>query len=236
MAISINTVDHEGKTLSMRLDRLPDVCPICRQHGGRPTVMGSFIVSSQFRPLQVVFLCPVDMCRSLFIASYRITTSPPKDSLAQLLETAPFHFTREKQFPEALTEISPHFCKIYNQALQAEENKLDEVCGPGYRKALEYLVKDYLRYYKFKGDDEKANQVSRCSLGQCIANYISEARIQACAKRAAWLGNDETHYYRKWSDKDLSDLKTLISMTVDWIHLTIQSDRYESDMQEEKRG
>jgi hypothetical protein len=39
------------------------------------------------------------------------------------------------------------------------------------------------------------------------------------AKRAAWLGNDETHYIRKWEDKDLDDLKKLIKLTVLWIEM-----------------
>lgn len=28
-------------------------------------------------------------------------------------------------------------------------------------------------------------------------------------ERAAWLGNDETHYVRKWPEKDVKDLKSL---------------------------
>jgi hypothetical protein len=39
------------------------------------------------------------------------------------------------------------------------------------------------------------------------------------ASRAAWLGNDETHYLRTWEDKDLTDLKKLIELTVQWIEI-----------------
>lgn len=39
-----------------------------------------------------------------------------------------------------------------------------------------------------------------------------------------WLGNDETHYVRRWEEKDLSDLKRLISMTVSWIDLVMDSE------------
>ena len=37
------------------------------------------------------------------------------------------------------------------------------------------------------------------------------------------MGNDETHYVRKWEDKDLEDLKKFIQLTEHWIeseHLT----------------
>ena len=42
---------------------------------------------------------------------------------------------------------------------------------------------------------------------QVISRYIDDSNIKNVAKRAVWLGNDETHYIRKWEDKDLSFLK-----------------------------
>lgn len=47
-----------------------------------------------------------------------------------------------------------------------------------------------------------------------------------------WLGNDETHYVRRWEEKDLSDLKRLISMTVSWIDLVMDSEAYQESMPE----
>ena len=52
------------------------------------------------------------------------------------------------------------------------------------------------------------------------------------AKRATWLGNDETHYFRKWEDKDLSDLKKLIEMTVHFISMDFSYDKYIGEMEE----
>lgn len=34
---------------------------------------------------------------------------------------------------------------------------------------------------------------------------------------AAWLSDGESHYYRKWGDKDLNDLKVIIDLTINWI-------------------
>ena len=39
------------------------------------------------------------------------------------------------------------------------------------------------------------------------------------ATRASWLGNDETHYQRKWEDQDLEDLKKVLQLTVHWISM-----------------
>ena len=57
-------------------------------------------------------------------------------------------------------------------------------------------------------------------------------RIKDCAKRAAWLGNDETHYIRKWETQDLEDLKDLIELTVNWIRDEYLTKRIKEEMPE----
>jgi hypothetical protein len=42
--------------------------------------------------------------------------------------------------------------------------------------------------------------------------FVRDTSVELCASRATWLGNDETHYIKKWPDKDLSDLKKLIDI------------------------
>jgi hypothetical protein len=56
-------------------------------------------------------------------------------------------------------------------------------------------------------------------LGKCISTYITNDMIQLTASRAVWLGNDETHFVRRWIEKDLKDLKLLIGLTVRWIEM-----------------
>jgi len=47
-------------------------------------------------------------------------------------------------------------------------------------------------------------------LNTVITKYLSGDKLPVVSKRAAWLGNDETHYERRWVGKDLQDLKKLI--------------------------
>ena len=47
----------------------------------------------------------------------------------------------EQNFSEAITSLSPDFVSIYTQAALAESLGLDQICGIGYRKAIEFLVK-----------------------------------------------------------------------------------------------
>ena len=129
-------------------------------------------------------------------------------------------------FAETIAKLSPDFVRIFNQASAAEDAELLEVCGPGYRKALEFLIKDYIITALGKARED----VQRSPLGRCIDEFIDDTRIKAAAARAAWLGNDETHYYRKWEDRDLGDLKNLIQMTVDWIDIGIRTQEIVSEM------
>lgn len=55
------------------------------------------------------------------------------------------------------------------------------------------------------------------------------------AKRAAWLGNDESHYVRKWEECDLKHLKELISVVMNFIQSDILHDRYLAEMNEPRK-
>src|SRR5262249_48084127 len=138
----------------------------------------------------------------------------------ELRSLSPYWYEK-KTFPDCIQKTSPQFCAIYNDAAAAELFELTNVVGPGYRKALEFLVKDFL-ISAYPADAEK---IKRAWLGDLIRDKIQDVNIKGCAERAAWLGNDETHYLRKWEDKDISDLKTLITLAVNWIenHLLTQS-------------
>ena len=101
----------------------------------------------------------------------------------------------EKAFDKEIAEVSPQFVKIYNQASAAESAELDQLCGPGYRKALEFLVKDYVK--SLPENVGKEEIIEKTQIGPCISNFVKDQGVRSCARRATWLGNDETHYVRK---------------------------------------
>jgi hypothetical protein len=127
-----------------------------------------------------------------------------------------------------IQKISPDFVSVYREAEEAELRNLKLVCGPGYRKALEFLIKDYI----IKSNPEKAEEIKRLNLGKCISDFVKNDKINSVASRAVWLGNDETHYLRKWEGKDLQDLKNLISLTVHWIDMEELTEATIKDMPE----
>jgi hypothetical protein len=156
--------------------------------------------------------------------------NPPGDLESEALRNARlFQFPKpsvQGSFAEGIAEISPSFVEIHSQAQEAEGLGLTTLVGIGYRKAIEFLIKDYLR--RTLPDEEEA--ILRATLSQCINNYVSDPKVKMCAERATWLGNDETHYVRTWLDRDLQDLKVLIKLTQYWISSDILTSDYGLNM------
>jgi len=217
-----------GQKFNVEVDCTPDKCPICNHH-----VDPTFLISSAAHPatrrrLEFVFRCTRATCQSLFIAYYIGTNNG-----AQL--NNPERYRLERTAPavaapavvgQEVSAISPTFVTVYNQALSAEAAGLDQLTGIGLRKALEFLVKDFA----ISLSPDKREAIERTQLGQCIAAYLDDPNLKQCAARAVWLGNDETHYVRKWEGKDISDLKILVRLTLNWAENVILTKRYVSEM------
>ena len=126
--------------------------------------------------------------------------------------------------------------EIYNEAKAAEEMKLLQIAGAGYRKAFEFLVKDFC-INEQPDDAKRTAAITSSSLMAVIQTHVRNADIQAAAsaERAAWLGNDETHYSRKWKGKDRDDLKALIAITAHSFTTALKLRGYLQQMPEGKK-
>jgi len=166
----------------------------------------------------------VKECGRLFLAIYKRNDGsvPGAFLLAHMVIKNP------ARFDECIKKISPKFCDIWNESFLAEQHGLKNICGAGYRKALEFLIKDYL----ISRSPQEETEIKNKKLDKC-ADELDEA-LKKRVKRAIWLGNDETHYMRKWEDKDLKDLTKLIESTLDWIKGVHLTSHYENEMPDKK--
>jgi hypothetical protein len=218
--------DHE---VNIVLTEIPDTCPLCHRAIHPKNVCNHFLLSSKL--VQAIFRCTSQKCEELFIATYD-TTSQTAGSVfyCNLKYVSPIK-PKKIEFPPTVSEVSPLFVDIYNQAMAAEANGLTEIVGIGFRKSIEFLVKDFAT----KQNPSKETEIKSSFLGKCIEDFIEDANVKQCAKRATWLANDETHYVRKWEDKDITDLKLLIHLTVNWIDNVLLTKKYTNDMSEGKK-
>jgi hypothetical protein len=134
------------------------------------------------------------------------------------------------EIPEHVRSLSLRFNEVYSQALAADSFRLQELTGVGLRKALEILVKDYA----ISRQPEERVRIETQPLGQCIQEFFDHEYLRECARRATWLGNDETHYRRVWSNYDIEDMKHLIELTLNWLNYVLMSEKYISSMSREK--
>lgn len=96
-----------------------------------------------------------------------------------------------------------------------------------YRKAFEFLIKDYL----ISNSDNNSNTIKlikeHSSISYLINEYIKDNDdLKEMAKRCSWLWNDQTHYVIKHKDHDLDDLKNILWIVVYYITMKIKTNRY----------
>lgn len=175
-----------------------------------------------------VFKC--GHCKNSFMVQYSGYEQASIGSYPKYLTEdycGPVHYNKRK-FEDVIEDLSPLFTKTYNQAHAAEVHELDQIAGAGYRRAVEFLIKDFLIYQS--PDDEE--EIKAEFLGNCIKKRVDNSQLKEIAKRAAWLGNDHSHYEQRFDDKDINDLKLLIELSMHWVSLILLTKKAIQDLPE----
>lgn len=222
--ITLNTKNKQQAQVTIKIDKEPNQCPFCHR-----TII-ALRLDSYLCPdfVEINYRCPYLPCQKGFIAYYKIieTASIVKGpSEYEFIKTSVGNFV-SREFDIRIVEISLMFPVIYNQALEAEILGMDQISGMGFRKSLEFLIKDYL----CKKLPDKESEIKASLLGMCINNFVDNNNIKEISRRAVWLGNDETHYTRKWEDRDINDMKKLIDITNHWIEMEQRTEEYIREM------
>lgn len=216
--------DIAGSTSKTGYRGIPDTSPRCYASIYPRAVSGVRRLTEKNDQLQITFQCVKQECQEIFIGIYLLSMQN-REHVYRLAYVLPWT-AKAEVFSDQITKISPAFCEIYNQSLTAEIMSLSEIVGIGLRKSLEFLIKDFTSYQ----NPNKEDDIKKSFLGNVIKNYVNDPNVKRCAELAVWLGNDEAHYLRKWENKDISDLKTLIRLTVNWIDNVLLTEKYVKDM------
>lgn len=203
----------ENSNFGVNLSEFPNECPVCHV-----TIDPDFPFNPPFVTafdwVEAFFRCTNMKCRRQFTAFYRrqggnSAGGHPNYTLEKCVPFTPIR----PAFDTAVQELSPSFIEIYSQSSAAEGNGLGDIAGPGFRKALEFLIKDYA----IRLNPQQAEAIKQRQLASVIKDFLPGDKLAVVSVRAAWLGNDQTHYERRWVGKDLQDLKKLINATVHFI-------------------
>lgn len=196
---------------------IPNKCPCCSTaYASLPSYSGFYQKHDSAIDVYAVFFCPV--CEKAFFTAYKYFESYGEHS-SYTAAQYPISL-KTRSFSDVLSALSPKFVEIYHQAEIAENSGLEELCGIGYRKALEFLIKDYA----VSNHPESQEEIEKSSLGQCIDRFIEDAKIKTLAKAATWLGNDETHYVKKHENYNVQDMKRFLSAAIAYVEYELTYD------------
>lgn len=187
-------------------------CPLCHVSIVPTAIFGCYTPQNDphHGPIvHILFLCP--HCQKVFLAKYT-SVDDGRYLCAYFQPTLSPKNSQNFTFPSSIQDMSPMFVATFNQSVAAESQDLTEIAGCGYRKSVEYLVKDYL-CRKFPDQSET---IQSEFLGKAIQR-IDDPRVKTLAERATWIGNDETHYIKKHEALDIGDMKRFISAMLSYI-------------------
>lgn len=198
----------QGK--EFRFSEIPEICPHCHKEVGFDLcglTQGSSINS--IRICLAVFQCPA--CKELTVGRYlqnfdRFDKFPYIHSI--YYPEAQF---KDIFFDQCINNISKDFQNLYNQAAKAEHYGCIDIAGAGYRKATEFLIRDFAKHMH---PDKKEAIDKTEAVRNVVKNFLQDfPRLKEASDSALVLGNDETHYSKIYTDYDLSDLKDFINIT-----------------------
>ncbi len=217
-------LQESDSTETCYLQGEPNVCPFCKSK-----IVAIF--RNAYRNNSDVAICNYQCtnksCQSPFFAYYHRSGYLSNGNTKNYIYDHSMKGTlQNRTFSDIINNTSLKFTEIYNQANEAESLNLDELAGMGYRKSIEFLIKDYC----ISKQPDKEEEIKAKLLGKCIDDHVNNGNIKEIVKRAVWIGNDETHYVRRWETKDINDLKKLIDISIHWIEMEKLSDEYLIEM------
>lgn len=180
----------------------PMSCPYCGVHTDtEETTAQIFALTSTQKA--IVLACRCTRCKKRFLSVYieegnRLTLN----TIIPIAENDEVH--------EGLKTVSPEFERIHQQAYRAELRGDIDLAAVGYRTALEVLVKDFA----IRELGEKEEEVTSKKLAQAIEDYSGSVELLATSDVVRMLGNDYTHYLKKYENIGFETLKHYYNVTM----------------------
>lgn len=188
--------------------RKPAICPYCKIGTDAPY---TYKQAHSFNNHFLFFaICTCTACSKYFSFIYE---HYPEKELSYPVVYPPMSFTPYEN--KTLSEISPRFIDMYNQSLESEYNGHIELAAIGFRSSLEFLVKDFA----IKELNKPFDEVSNKKLFDAISLYLKQEDLIKTADVVRILGNDYTHYKRKYPEHDFLLLKGYMDIFLRQIEL-----------------
>lgn len=185
---------------------IPIVCPNCN-YSVQPIIIDCRLINFSNDKKLLVISYKGNCCSNPFYATYEYSNYK-----ASLLDVYPH--LKPAILPKNIKELSPRFVNLYEQSYTAEQNNHLELAGSGYRNSIEVLIKDFA----IKKLSAPKDDVCKMKLYDAIGTYLKEVNIDTSAADVIRvLGNDYTHYQRKYDDIDFVVVKKYLEIFIQQI-------------------
>lgn len=171
----------------------PAICPHCGIHCDAHGIDKVNFDKKDFQFVFLIFQCTA--CNKMFTATYQV-----KEKRSEICGITPNVISSYSD--ELIFSISPRFISLYNQALRARDNNDFDLAAIGYRSAIEVLIKDYA----INELNKDKTEVTKKKLNDAISEYLPDSGFMNSADVIRYLGNDYTHYDRKYPNLDFNVL------------------------------
>ena len=179
---------------------LPSICPRCGRDLSAIPLSSNHVGNFNYEETYAVVIQCLLCKKSIYLDVKRSSASP---MIGIILNSYPGNQIFD--LPSGIEVLYPDFAKMYCEAASAEARNFSGICGMGFRKALEILVKQYA----VKAFPADADTIYKEFLSQTISR-IQNAKIQTLARAATWLGNDQTHLQTIHPEYSVADIKAFI--------------------------
>lgn len=202
--------NNEKKYLSANIE-IPRICCHCKNTGEQFPLQVILTPSNENADGCAFTAC--SLCHKVTMHYLAIVQNDDEEKSFFFNVTKTIPTTLSKiHFSDSIQDVSKDFLEIYAQADKAEKSGLDKIAGMGYRKAIEFLVSDYLKWLNI-GIDKSWIEDSKTSLSQKIKK-IPDQRIRDAATAITYLGNDQTHYAQRHPEYGIDSMKGFINLLV----------------------
>lgn len=185
---------------------IPYKCPHCNKEMTANIIM-------QSRPIEIeqiqriALLAKCNICNNFFALAYLFRYKYGKPETILIPYT--YSPTINLDIPDNIKEISKDFEEIYTQSETAYQLNLNQIAGMGYRKSIEFLVKDFLIFL----NTDDADRIINLTINKAIAE-IDNQKLQNLARMTNYLANDQVHIKTLHPTKDIDDLRDFLKNLV----------------------
>lgn len=206
-----NFISTGNSITSGKIYEKPMTCPNCGY--GTDSVVINHWTSNTSDGILLVVIHKCTSCDYIFHANYLWNKEENKYKFISIYPSF-----KDRKFDEYIENVSPRFIKLYHEASKAEFDGNLDLAGCGYRNAMEILIKDYA--INCLGEEKK--KVVKKHLDEAIEEFLPNYKYKNVADVVRILGNDTTHYEKKYEEIDFSVLKQYLDIFIEVIDVEIK--------------